>query len=156
MVYLACYCGKHLSTYLHPVAITVEISKTDFCTCSSSQFSWTGSLTKSVWSGLDWWNGASVVGEMLSSFNPKADLSKHCSELPNSSCPSCFWWAHLQQIHYLHHFCTPLVSLLLLTWHGKKFKPPQSFSVILTFVFCFTRWHKENVLGGLAGFKKPG
>lgn len=38
-VYLASYCEKHLSTYLHPVAITVETSKTDFCTCSSSQFS---------------------------------------------------------------------------------------------------------------------
>jgi len=39
LVCLACCDGKHFSTYLHPVAITVEISKPDFCACSSSQFS---------------------------------------------------------------------------------------------------------------------
>lgn len=38
----------------------------------------------------------SVVGEMLPSFQPKADLPKHCSELPNSPCPSLLWREHLQ------------------------------------------------------------
>lgn len=62
MVYLACYCGKHFSRQLHPVAIPVEIGKADFCSCSSSQFSWMGPFMNPV---KAWWEKCSPLS------NPK-------------------------------------------------------------------------------------
>lgn len=162
MVYLAYCCGKHLSTYLYPVAITVEISKTDFCTCSSSQFSWIGSLTKSAWSGLYqcngamWWEKCSslliakqtYLSTALSCLThpvlPLLMSTPSANTLPATTLILSAWLLLFTWQCYSDHAgcCAEM-------WRGKKSKPPHRFLVLLTFVFCFMRWHKENVLGGL-------
>lgn len=134
--------------HMCPVAIAVEISKADFSTCSSSQFIWIRSLTKTV----EWLTQMQecVCGRRNAFLF--LSQSKHIEAL--------LWSVRLS----LYPPGTTLglsASLSLLTWqwhsdcdgchakmgHGKKCTP--RFLVLLSLVFHFMRQYKENVLAGL-------